>query len=253
MIKRIGLYILNKLQVLIPESILVYYAKRIFDKKDKSLITLIIRNCFSERYKNATAEEKKKLGLLVWRSKGAAHYFKNRTHSEKIINKFTGIIQKNNNFDVCEIGTGNGNLMSILSKSYPNNNFYGIDLSDEQIKINRVVYKTNPKIHFITADILEYIQNNIKNPTIYISYVSLTTFTPEMVNDLFKYIAERKTPSIIVIYEPIESNKADGENSIIRSGLAYAHNYITIAKQNGFTTIDKLSTPPFFYGSFIKN
>ena len=245
--RKILLYIINKLNFLIPESIVIPYSEKIFDKKDNSLLNLFARNYFKQRYKNASQEGKKRLGLLIWRSKTALNYFKNRVYDKLIIDRFNKIIQQNSEFDICEIGTGDGNLIMELSKHSQNRHFVGIDLNSEQININKKNFKNIPGVDFVCADILEYIQKDNNKPTLYISHVSLTTFTPEMVTELFKFIAKRNAPSILAIYEPIESKKPDGDQSAERDGLAYAHNYITIAKKLELTIIEKISVSPFLW------
>ncbi len=248
MIKKIGLYLLKKFQFLIPESIFIRYTKGVLDKKDTSFTTSIVRNYFSNLYKNANPEKKKRLGLLMWRSEAAIQYFKNRNTPKPIIDKFLSITKQYNSFDICEIGTGNGYLINALSKHVSNERLFGIDLNDKQIKINQETYKNNHKVKFICEDIIKYIKNDAeKYTTVYISYVSLTTFTPEMIVELFKSISKRTTSSLIIIYEPIDSNTAAGNESILRSGLSYAHNYTTIAKQCGLTIIEELLDHPFLW------
>jgi hypothetical protein len=64
---------------------------------------------------------------------------------------------------------------------------------------------------------------------------------------LFQHIAQNTNSSVLAIYEPIESNTANSQQSTIRSGLAYAHNYITIAKQAGLTVAEQTSHSPFIW------
>lgn len=114
MIKKTVGYILRKLLFLIPENWLIRYVRGIFDKKDTSFLTVIMRNHLSERYKKADEEQKKKLGLLIWRSPAAVRYFKERTFPDQIVVRFENIIKRNRESEVCEIGTGNGRLINYL-------------------------------------------------------------------------------------------------------------------------------------------
>lgn len=245
-IKKVGRHLIGWLTYIIPEKVFIKYAKGILVKKDKSFLTKIVRIYFNELYKHATPEKKKQLGLMVWGSKAAIQYFQERTYSKSTVNQFLSVILEHSDYDICEIGTGNGKLVAEISKQLPNRKFIGVDLNDEQIKINKSTYQEK-NLQFVCADILEYVKNTPNRPTIFISYVSFTTFTPQMIRELFDLINHHKSYSIIVLYEPIESNTPDSNQSILRSGLAYAHNYTTIAKQKGFEIEEENINTPFLW------
>ncbi|MBL7196747.1 MAG: class I SAM-dependent methyltransferase [Candidatus Omnitrophica bacterium] len=232
-IRSIGYIILD----LIPKGTLIHHVQHIFDKRNSSLFVSFLRGYFSECYKTADSDEQKRIGFLLWRSKAATHYFKNRTPSELIIDRFHSVIKKFDGYLVCEIGTGNGYLVNALSQRSTYSNFIGLDLNNEQIQINKRTYTDNNKLDFICGDINDYIRGVGLRETVYISYVSLTTFTLESVNELFELIAKKPVSSVLVLYEPVEPDVAKGNRSSLRSDMAYGHNYITLAKKNGFDTL----------------
>jgi hypothetical protein len=229
-----------------PKGILVHYGQYIWDKNNNSLFVSYIRNYFSRYYENAEPNEQKRIGLLFWRSRAAARYFKNRVFSDSVVGRFYDVISKYDGYAVCEIGTGNGELINGLSRRLANNRFIGVDLSNEQIRANKSRYLENTKLEFSCSDILEYLKNNALKEMVYISYVSLTTFTPDAVNELFTMIAKSAAPAVLALYEPADPIIANGDQSALRGGLAYSHNYITLAKKHGFDILVQQQ-----FGSFM--
>lgn len=223
---------------LVPKSFMISYLDNFFDKKDKSISHSILVSYFSEYYKNSDQEKQKDIGYLFWRSKSAINYFRERTVPPAIVDRFQNVIEKNDGC-VCEVGTGNGYLIDVLSRRFNGRGFVGVDLNEEQTKVNKNAYKNNKSVNFACGDIIDYVTNN-KRAAIYISYVSFTTFTPESINKLFERVANIDEPSVLAMYEPVEPGVVEGEKSVTRGGMAYAHNYVHLAKKNGFDVIEKV-------------
>ena len=58
-----------------------------------------------------------------------------------------------------EIGTGNGKVLEYLSSEFPKiERFVGIDLSQDQIEINKKQYKQNYKLEFVASDGFEWVK-----------------------------------------------------------------------------------------------
>lgn len=248
MIKKIASRILAVLLVFLPKRILMGRVEGLFNKKDNTLLTLSLRRYFDKCYKNSDTEGQKELSSLLWRSSAATGYFQQRDFSENIVNKFYSIILESNCSSVCEIGTGNGRLIGALSRMIPDCFFKGIDLNENQIELNTVYYSDNKRLSFISKDALGYLaEDTDTEKKVYISYVSLTTFTPEMANRFFEIIAKRSAPSVVVIYEPVPGSVAGSNISQKRDGLAYAHNYITIVEKNHFIIKQKSFADGFLW------
>lgn len=68
---------------------------------------------------------------------------------------------------IVEIGTGNGDVLNYLSSEFPEiTHFIGIDLSHDQIALNKIKYKNNIKLEFVADDALEWVKKNGHDKTI---------------------------------------------------------------------------------------
>jgi len=235
--KKVLKFILYKILRLFPRKLLVGYSQSFFDKKDNSFSVKIVRGFLGECYESGTMDIQKDIGFALWRSKAATNYLSKRTIPDSVVEKFANVIINNPGYDVCEIGAGNGYLIEILSKKIPGRKFVGVDLNEDQIINDSQRFEGNNLLKFVCADAVEYVENMIFDKTIFISYISLTTFTPDAVQCLFESISFKKQPSFLVICEANKSGVADAEKSELRGNLAYSHNYITIAKKYNFDII----------------
>ncbi|WP_281337392.1 class I SAM-dependent methyltransferase [Flavobacterium eburneipallidum] len=138
-----------------------------------------------------------------------------------------------------EIGVGNGDVLHYLSLNFPEiDNFIGIDLSSEQIKINQDKYKENSKLEFVSADVLEWIKKEGRQDMIFVTS-----------NGVFEYFTEQQLREFIeyvhglgrVLFVTIEPNAIGHDfelnpNSIIYGiERSFSHNYNKIFQDYGFT------------------
>lgn len=220
---------------IIPIRLFIRHTGQFFNKKNTSPAISLLRSYVSDRYKRGTDEEQRRLGLLLWQSPSATAWFQNRTFSKETVERFRAATLRSGAERICEIGTGNGALLYALS-SATRGSFTGVDLSREQIAVNEERYSAT-SLRFIAADILEYLP--LSAADFYFSYVSLTTFTPEMVRELFALLAKKSLAVTIAMYEPADNESMRADSSKIRGDLAYHHNYITIAKTAGFDILEE--------------
>lgn len=137
-----------------------------------------------------------------------------------------------------EIGVGNGTVLSFLEKRFPNfDKLIGIDLSKEQIKINQSMFKDNPKMEFVAADVLDWIKQN--------GHANMVFFTFRGVMEYFSQAQMEKFFSQLnnlgpIIFFGIEPNGTDHDFSINPNSQIYgletsfSHNYPLLYENSGF-------------------
>jgi predicted TPR repeat methyltransferase len=140
-----------------------------------------------------------------------------------------------------EIGTGNGDVLHYLESNFPKiDKFIGIDLSSEQIKINKEKYKENLRLEFITSDVIEWIKKEgRKNMIFATSNGVFEYFTEQQLREFIKYTFSLGKVLFIIIEPTVENHNFDlNPNSIIYGvEKSFSHNYCKIFQDYGFKII----------------
>jgi tRNA G46 methylase TrmB len=137
-----------------------------------------------------------------------------------------------------EIGTGNGDVLHYLASNFPEiDKFIGVDLSTEQIKINKEKYKENSRLEFIASDIIEWVKINGRDNMIFMTSNGVFEyFTEQQLTEFIKYTNSFDQVLFITI-EPTELNH-DFElnpNSVIYGiEKSFSHNYCKLFQDSGF-------------------
>ena len=138
-----------------------------------------------------------------------------------------------------EIGTGNGDVLNYLSSEFPEiNRFVGIDLSRNQVEINKKRFDKNKKLEFVTADAYEWVKQHGHSNTIFVSSRGvLEYFLEERLQDFL--IEIRKLGKIMfVAIEPNggDHNFEENPNSqLYGNEPSFSHNYPKLFKNAGFS------------------
>lgn len=119
---------------------------------------------------------------------------------------FTGILQLFNQFDVkkgdkfCDVGSGYGKITTAYNH-YFGEFAYGIEIEEEKHKIAKKIWKhKNEKYKFIHGD---YKNNfDILDECKFI-YCNSVCFPWEEIEPLFKYMANRKKPGLLLHNSPL--------------------------------------------------
>lgn len=140
-----------------------------------------------------------------------------------------------------EIGTGNGDVLNYLESSFPKiQQFIGIDLSSEQIKINKEKYKENSRLKFIDADVIEWVKKEGRKNMIFMTSNGVFEyFTEQQLREFIKYTSSLGQVLFIVI-EPndVNHNFELNPNSIVYGiEKSFSHNYCKIFNDYGFEII----------------
>jgi tRNA G46 methylase TrmB len=188
-----------------------------------------------------------------------------KIHNNFWVNQGTGVFSSNNSFKnnflpnctflfdivkekifkneaqfttLVEIGTGNGDVLNYLESNFPKiDKFIGIDLSTEQIQINKEKYKENPRLEFIDSDVVEWVKKEGRKNMIFVTS-----------NGVFEYFTEQQLTEFIeftntlehvlyVIIEPTafdHSYEANPNSIVYGSEKSFSHNYPKIFQDSGF-------------------
>lgn len=137
-----------------------------------------------------------------------------------------------------EIGTGNGDVLNYLSKEFPQiNKFIGIDLSKDQIEINKSRFDKNQRLEFVAGDAYDWIVDHGQANTIFVtSRGVLEYFLEPRLQDMLKHINQLGKTMFIAI----EPNGADHnfetqpDSQLYGHEPSFSHNYPKLFKNAGF-------------------
>ncbi len=139
---------------------------------------------------------------------------------------------------IVEIGTGNGDVLNYLSTEFPHiKRFVGIDLSQDQIDLDKVKFSTNKKLEFVASDALDWIKINGQGNTIFVtSRGVLEYFLEARLQELFRVINGLGKTYFIAI----EPNGADHNfdknphSQLYGNEPSFSHNYPILFRNAGF-------------------
>lgn len=146
----------------------------------------------------------------------------------------------NGSFDtVVEIGTGNGDVLNWLSREFPKvKKFIGIDLSPQQIKMNKERYNGNVELEFIAADAYEWVKKEGKSNTLFVSSRGvLEYFIEAQLQEMLNNISKLGNTFFVAI----EPNGGDHnfettpKSQLYGKEPSFSHNYPLLFKNAGFT------------------
>lgn len=140
---------------------------------------------------------------------------------------------------IVEIGTGNGDVLNYLSTEFPEiNKLVGIDLSNDQIEINKKRFASNKRLEFVAGDAFEWILQQGQSHTIFVtSRGVLEYFLEPRLQEMLKQINKLGKTMFIAI----EPNGADHnfetqpDSQLYGHEPSFSHNYPKLFKNAGFT------------------
>lgn len=137
-----------------------------------------------------------------------------------------------------EIGTGNGSVLNYLSSEFPKiDRFVGIDLNQEQSDINNEKHKDNSKLDFVTADGLDWVNNNGQSHTIFVTSGGvLEYFTkPRLQEFLNKVNSLGKIIFVAIEPKGIDHDfETNPDSELYGYERSFSHNYPKLFEEAGF-------------------
>lgn len=154
-----------------------------------------------------------------------------------------------------EIGTGNGDVLKYLCSEFPNiDRFVGIDLSSNQIEINRKKFSADEKLEFVAADAFDWVKEHGQSNTIFVSSRGVLEYflEPRLLQLLKEINGLGKT-----FFVAIEPNGADHDfetspgSQLYGNEPSFSHNYPGLFKNAGFD-LWHFSQKPWFQANNIQ-
>lgn len=201
---------------------------------------------------NVFFQEKNKVEDLhknFWKKQDSNEYYENTKNRFKdtFLPKFSvfldaldGMIVDKELQAVCEIGTGDGQLLNYLSKRWPSVDCVGLDLSESQIRNNKKNYK-NPNITFHAIDAIHWIGFQESRPTIYMTGLGVFEyFDYESLLKTLDSIKCKHTDNVLFLTEPVYNGANMDEDFVSFSGgreYSFTHAYPKILEREGWQLI----------------
>jgi hypothetical protein len=185
-----------------------------------------------------------------WKNQLANEYYANTKsryqetfvpHFSKYLESLDLLITTKNIQAVCEIGTGDGQLLSHLASRWPTTKCIGLDLSSDQIELNKQTYK-NQNIEFYSGDAIDWINTQEPKATLYITGLGvLEYFEYKKLIELFITIRDKPVSNMMFLTEPVYENvnmDEDFESFSAGSEQSFTHAYPKILKREGWNVIN---------------
>ncbi|WP_405399590.1 methyltransferase domain-containing protein [Maribacter sp. Asnod2-G09] len=239
------------LQLLMPKKAKEFAENgmTITDKKSIHLIDLFMRKALLKKAEQELDYAKlSKFHEAYWKKQGATYFsatddsFENSFLPECTflfdLLELKLSMEKHNFHTIVEIGCGNGKVLNYLSTKFPNvDRFVGIDLSQQQVSLNKDGYSGNEKLEFVASDGFEWANTHATENMIFVtSRGVLEYFTESKLQEfLYQLNALGKTTFIAIepngVHHNLETNKTSQPYGYERS---FSHNYETLFNTAGF-------------------
>ncbi|WP_186448000.1 class I SAM-dependent methyltransferase [Rhizobium sp. SJZ105] len=137
---------------------------------------------------------------------------------------------------ICEIGTGDGYLLAKLSKSFPEIDLTGIDISEHRV---RLAQRRVPGLHFQLRSGQDWVEQDAsENGCVIVNGGVFEYFSPESLRKLFSSIRARFDRFYIAIMlEPLyfEIDALPSSEGVAGgSEFSWSHNYAAVLEEEGF-------------------
>lgn len=137
-----------------------------------------------------------------------------------------------------EIGTGSGSVLNYLSDKFPEiEKLIGIDLSEEQVAINNTKFKEKGRLEFVASDGFDWVKNNAKSNTIFVTYGGVLEYFTEQRLAAFLSYVYGLGKVIFVAIEPIGVDhdfNVNPNTQLYGMERSFSHNYPKLFKEAGF-------------------
>lgn len=216
------------------------------DNANPSMLTKIMLALLVDQYYSVTEDKRTKINKQrLWGGAAGKNWFtkKAQIHSLAVLAKnYSHVLSEirdlvNCDDDlICEVGTGTGWLLEILSDSIDVKKFIGLDINQEQILENKRNCKKH-NIEFVCAEASAYIEKIYSDNLILVTTGTLMYFSTSEIYELLTKAKERFKNISVVISESTTQQFEVGTLSIKRGLIGFHHNYLEIFRQLGYTVL----------------
>lgn len=138
---------------------------------------------------------------------------------------------------IVEIGTGDGQLLAHLAKRWPQRRCVGLDLSQDQIALNKAHYQLN-NLEFSAGDAAELITQHEPKATLYLTGLGVFEyFQYDKLMALLDEIRSKHEGNMLFLTEPVYGDadlSQDFESYVYGDEQSFSHAYPHILKREGW-------------------
>lgn len=245
-IKRIAAIKIGQILAMLMPTIANDFVNGVRPSSTKLRDRLILAYLVENRLRAGRLDELSHLHHQYWQSHLAlsAHAelqksaeFRIQLHHE-LVSKLEEVARIGQHRTLCEIGCGNGWALNYLAGRFETvERFIGLDLSQEQIEIDRSRYR-NPKLNFICADALAWIETEGRPGWIFWCHGGVFEYLPQkQLERLLSFVAKSLRPAVFAIAEPLAPDHqlhSEKDSRPFGRELSFSHNHEALFRQAGF-------------------
>ena len=235
-----------------PKKALMLYKKGLTLNTNLSLKGRLIRFTLLEKHqKKNDFKALSKVHKTYWEKQGKAYFsgkYNNNTLENFFIPECSFLIdllkeklknETENYNTLIEIGTGDGTVLDYLSSIFIQiDKFIGLDLSADQINANKLTFKLNSKLEFVSADGVDWIKKHAESFTIVLTSRGVLEYFTEYRLQKFLNRLKKKGKIIFIAIEPTAANhdfSINPNSQIYGHESSFSHNYAKLFKNAGFS------------------
>ena len=215
--------------------------------QDKLIMAHLKRRAFLENQ----ADFFERLHIDFWQGDGGAEFSKNCDHrfedlflaKQKLdFDQLRSIWETQRPKHIVEFGCNSGLLLQYMTTELEGvESSTGIEINAEQVRQNQESSQFDSHINFITADGGEWLFNNGKSNTLFVSNGGvLEYFRRERLNEMLFHISSKLGPAIFFAVEPVAKDhdwSQTTESIPFGEELSFSHNYADLFESNGFQIV----------------
>lgn len=148
---------------------------------------------------------------------------------------------------LCEIGSGNGLALDYMSQQLATvPRFIGIDINTEATCRNTERWQDDPRLEFVTADAVEWIEEHAKTNWTYFANAGVLEYFPQpSVTRLYRHTAALAGPAWWVLTEPIHGDydlATETDSRPQPPEFSFSHNHPHLLRQAGWEVVEQSET-----------
>lgn len=144
------------------------------------------------------------------------------------------LTQQNQSLTVCELGTGNGDIVAHLAQKFPQHKFIGVDFSISTASQKHKI----ANLSFVKGYGLALLENKDITPDVFLASSTMCLFTPL---ELKAYVQTMSSVKHVFINEPswagLKMEEGKGVYSEHLEGAVWFHNYPAYFKERGYEAV----------------
>lgn len=184
-----------------------------------------------------------------WKQQQGSEYYQNTKnrfqetfipHFSTFVDELDKHLENTEIVNICEIGTGDGQLLAYLAQRWPDKHLIGIDLSSDQIALNQQNYQQE-NLSFAAGDAFELIANQEPKATLYITGLGVLEYFPyDKLIGLLSTISSKHSSNMLFLTEPVYGDvdmSQDFDSYVYGNEQSFTHAYPKLLEREGWSLL----------------